>query len=109
MQTQGRKIILLIDGFSAHYIAFKPRNIRMEFFEANLTAHVQPLDAGAIRCFKARYRRQYCSRAIDLDEAGEEDIYKINLLESIKMAQHAWHKVSGETLANCWRHTQIFG
>jgi hypothetical protein len=73
-------------------------------FEPNMTSFVQPLDAGIIRCFKAHYRRAFCLHAIDLDEAGEDDIYKVNLLEVLLMAKEAWASVSAETIKNCWNH-----
>jgi hypothetical protein len=68
---------------------------------------VQPLDAGIIRCFKARYRHAFCIRALDLDDAGESDIYKIDLLEAMMMAKEAWDDVDSTTIKNCWDHTQI--
>jgi hypothetical protein len=69
-----------------------------------MTSFVQPLDAGVIRCFKAHYRRSFCLRALELDKAGETDVYKINLLEVMMMAKKAWDEVSAETIRNCWRH-----
>ena len=72
-----------------------------------MTSHIQPLDAGIIRCFKAKYRDLFCKRAIELDDLGESDIYNINLLEGILMARDAWEIVSQETIANCWKHANI--
>lgn len=72
-----------------------------------MTSFVQPLDAGIIRCFKAYYRRAFCMRAIEQDEAGVDDIYKINLLEVMLMAKEAWASISAQTIENCWNHTQI--
>ena len=72
-----------------------------------MTSFVQPLDAGIIRCFKAYYRRAFCIQAVEKDEAGEEDIYKINLLEALLMAKQAWQEITSETIANCWRHAGI--
>ncbi|KIJ26725.1 hypothetical protein M422DRAFT_272186 [Sphaerobolus stellatus SS14] len=37
MRAKGRHILLLIDNFSGHYINYEPRNIRVEFFEPNMT------------------------------------------------------------------------
>jgi hypothetical protein len=45
--------------------------------------------------------------AIELDEAGATDIYKINLLEVMLMTKAAWDAVSAETIQNCWNHTGI--
>jgi hypothetical protein len=55
-----------------------------------MTSFVQPLDAGIIQCFKAHYRHAFCIRAIDLDAAGEDDIYGINLLKIMHMARRSW-------------------
>ena len=108
MRRERRHICLLVDNFSAHCAAtYRPTNIKIEFFEPNMTAFVQPCDAGIIKCFKALYRRSHCSRAIDLDNAGEREIYKINLLESMTIAKKAWGQVTSETIAHCWRHSQI--
>lgn len=79
----------------------------MEYFEPNLTSFIQPLDAGIIRCFKAHYRCAFCLRAIELDDAGEQNIYEVNLLEAMFMARDAWRSVKAETIANCWGHTGI--
>jgi DDE superfamily endonuclease len=107
MQLQSRKICLFIDNFSGHNIAYKPTNIRLEWFEPNLTSHIQPLDAGIIHCFKALYHRAFCLHALELDDAGEANIYKINLLEAMMMAKEAWDNVSSTTIQACWDHTRI--
>jgi hypothetical protein len=107
MKREGRKVCLTLDNFAGHAIAYQPTNVILEFFEPNMTLFVQPLDAGIIRCFKAHYRNAMCMRALDLDEAGEEDIYKLDILEAMVMVRDAWKKVSPETIANCWKHTGI--
>jgi hypothetical protein len=99
--------VYTLDNFSAHEINYKPKNITLIPFEPNMTPFVQPLDAGIIRCVKAHYRRAFCMRAIELDEAEEPDIFKINLLEAMKMVREAWNAVSPTTIANCWDHTGI--
>ncbi|KAF9220550.1 hypothetical protein BS17DRAFT_759531 [Gyrodon lividus] len=45
--------------------------------------------------------------SVDLDEAGEREIYKIDLLEAMVMANEAWNSVMPETIRNCWNHTRI--
>jgi hypothetical protein len=103
-----RHICLLVDNFSAHRaVAYTPTNVQVEFFEPNMTAFVQPCDAGIIKCFKALYRRSLCSRALDLDDAGESEIYKVNLLEAMTIAKDAWDMVTAETINHCWSHTKI--
>ncbi|KAF9220181.1 hypothetical protein BS17DRAFT_759942 [Gyrodon lividus] len=70
-----------------------------------MTPFVQSCDAGIIQCFKALHRRNFSRQAIDLDEAGEREIYKIDLLEAMVMANEAWNSVMPETIRNCWNHT----
>ena len=101
MRGEGRHVLLIIDYFSGHSIQYQPTNIQIEFFEPNLTSFVQPLDAGIIWCVKAHYRGSFCQCAIDLDEAGERDIYKINLLEGMIMADATWKEVMPETIQHC--------
>ncbi|KIJ47446.1 hypothetical protein M422DRAFT_248844, partial [Sphaerobolus stellatus SS14] len=107
MGQRGRKIVLLLDNFSGHYVDYTPKNIQVEFFVPNLTSFVQPCDAGIIRCFKAHYRHAFCMRALDLEEAGEQNIYKVNLLEAMLMAKQGWDAVTQETILHCWNHTKI--
>jgi hypothetical protein len=107
MKRENRKICLFVDNFSAHKIPYEPSNIELEYFEPNMTPFVQPCDAGIIRCFKAGYCRHFCARAIELDDAGEQEIYKINLLEAMMMAKEAWNIVTSTTIEHCWDHTAI--
>jgi hypothetical protein len=52
LQVKKQKILLFQDNFSGHIVPPNLQNIRVENFEPNLTAHIQPLDQGIIRCFK---------------------------------------------------------
>ena len=107
MRERKRHVCLLVNNFSAHDLAFEPTNVTIHFFAPNLTSFIQPLDAGIIRCFKAHYQQSFCHWAINLDDAGERDIYNINLLEGMLMAKKAWKSVTQETMENCWNHTAI--
>ncbi|KIK74163.1 hypothetical protein PAXRUDRAFT_176505, partial [Paxillus rubicundulus Ve08.2h10] len=55
MKCERRYICLLINDFSGHKILYEPSNIDLEFFEPNMTALIQPCDAGIICCVKAHY------------------------------------------------------
>ena len=107
MRVANCQVCLFVDNFSGHTVDYEPTNVQLEFFEPNLTPFVQPCDAGVIHCLKALYRCEFCHRAIELDDAGEHEIYKINLLEGMMMVQRAWNQVSQQTITNCWNHTQI--
>jgi hypothetical protein len=46
-QIPPRKILLLQDNFSGHIVPTGLKNIKVENFKPNLTAHVQPMDQGS--------------------------------------------------------------
>lgn len=109
LQQQHRKILLLQDNFSAHIVPDDLQNIRVENFEPNLTAHVQPKDQGIIRCFKAHYRARFIERSINRYDEGitPGKIYDINQLQAMRLADLAWHDVNTLTIQNCWRKSGI--
>src|SRR5262245_13698155 len=97
MHQENHKVCLTVDNFSGHNISYQPTNVKIEFFEPNLTPFVQPLDAGIIQCFKAHYCQALCQCTLNLDQAGEHDIYKIKLKEAMFMARVAWNAITPET------------
>ena len=109
LQGKKRKILLLQDNFSGHIVPPGLQCIRIENFEPNLTAHVQPKDQGIIRCFKAHYRARFIQRAIDRYDEGvtPANIYKINQLEAMRLADAAWQEVDTTTIRNCWQKAGI--
>jgi hypothetical protein len=56
MKADNRHILLLADNFSGHKTEKSWANVQIKFFEPNLTAFVQPADAGVIRALKAHFR-----------------------------------------------------
>ena len=68
------KILLLQDIFSGQVIPADLKNIQVENFKSNLTAHIQPKDQGIIQCFKAHYCSRFIKWAVDCYDEG------INLL-----------------------------
>ncbi|CUA76151.1 Tigger transposable element-derived protein 6 [Homo sapiens] [Rhizoctonia solani] len=108
MRREGRRILLLCDNASSHkHDAADYPNLHVEFLSPNLTAWLQPMDAGIIAAFKSRYRRRFARLAIRRDDAGIANIYKINQLEAMELAAAAWDSISPATISNCWRHTGI--
>lgn len=108
MQRQNRYILLLCDNAPSH--SHNPADyphVGIEYLAPNLTAWVQPMDGGIIRCFKAMYKREFVQLAIERDYQGIDDIYKIDQLQAMRIASKAWSLVSSQTIANCWRHVGI--
>ncbi|KAG8993163.1 hypothetical protein FRB90_000772, partial [Tulasnella sp. 427] len=108
MRKERRHVLLLVDNAPSHI--FKPEtltNVTVEFLSPNLTSRIQPNDGGIIKAFKAHYKSLFCKRAIDREEAGEVDLYKIDQLEAMRLADEAWTCVTSTTIRNCWRHVKI--
>ena len=107
--SKNRKVLLLQDNFSGHIIPDGLQNIHIENFRPNLTSHVQPMDQGIIWCFKAHYRATYIERAIDCYELGTtpSDIYDIDQLQAMRLADAAWCRVDVTTIQNCWAKAGI--
>ena len=104
LQAEGQKILLLQDNFSGHIVPSNLQSIHVENFEPNLTVHVQPKDQGIIRCFKAHYRAKFIQQAVDRYDEGitPANIYDINQLQAMRMADEAWGEVDTTTIRNCW-------
>jgi hypothetical protein len=118
-QMARRKVLLLIDGFSAHESAVKQLledpaipsliNTRVEFLPANATSLYQPCDQGIIQNLKVHYRRMWLDHMIQVIERGGDPLKQTTLLHATHWAIEAWQKVSPSTIANCWRKSGLFG
>lgn len=104
----GRHAILCIDNAPSHiFDDSKFTNTKVVFLVPNMTSHIQPMDAGIIRAFKAHYRQLYILRALERFEDGCDNIYAIDQLEGMNIANEAWTYVTSKTVANCWKHAGI--
>ena len=77
------------------------------FTQVVLVLRVITGGSGVVRIGRKGVPLTMCLRAIDLDDAGTSEIYKLNILEGMNMAKAAWGAVSSETIAHCWKHTDI--
>lgn len=104
-----KQVLLLQDNFTGHIPPSNLRAIRVENFEPNLTSHVQPNDQGIIRCFKAHYRAKFIERAINRYDSNvtPTDIYDIDQLQAMRLADAAWREVDTTTIRHCWRKAGI--
>ncbi|GBC04023.1 hypothetical protein RclHR1_05480006 [Rhizophagus clarus] len=89
-QTQNRKILLLINNASSHFNPDDHNNrvtehtndnlnlshIKVHFLPPNTIAHLQPMDAGIIKNFKAIYKQHYIRHIIHYN--------KINIKEAME-------------------------
>ncbi|GET00208.1 tigger transposable element-derived protein 6-like [Rhizophagus clarus] len=98
-RAQNRKILLLIDNASSHFNPDEHNNqvtehtndslnlshVRVHFLSPNTTAHLQPMDAGIIKSFKAIYKQHYIRHIIHQFEANVDlKSNKINVKEAME-------------------------
>ena len=104
-QKKNRPVLLLMDNVASHFPDVSLECVTVHHLPPNTTSHLQPLDAGIIRSFKAYYRGHQVKRLIELLE--EDKKADINLKEAIRYLALAWKSVSCATIKNCWKHTGI--
>lgn len=65
MVKRYRKICLLVDNCSAHHVeGLVLKNIELEFFPANCTSLIQPLDQGIIHSVTCSYRKRLIEKML---------------------------------------------
>lgn len=84
MQQLGkRNVLLIMDNAPTHQLAdLHLSNTTVEFFPANVTSVVQPMDAGIIRAVKQRYRTKFIKHKIAAYDMGKPKS-KLNMREVV--------------------------
>ena len=113
MKKKNRHVLLLSDNCPSH-LKFNQDdypNVRVVFFPPKMTSHIQPMDAGIIHAFKAHYHSSFISCAINFYDTGItlSDVYKIDQLTAMKLANQAWKCLDQSVFVNCWWKTGILG
>lgn len=104
MRRQRRHVLLLMDNAPSHIIP-ELTNVKVHFLPPTTTSHLQPLDAGIIAAFKARYRRQQLQWIVEaIDTKKSTTLY---LDDAIRFIHRAWNGVTQTTIFNCWRHVGL--
>lgn len=114
-QISDRKVVLLINNFSAHELAIENlgeslQNTRVIWLRANSTSLLQPLDQGIIKNFKAYYCKYWLEYILDETEQGKNLLKTMNVLKAIRFLCKAWRlDLQPETITNCWKKSEITG
>jgi hypothetical protein len=74
-RTKKRQVLLLVDNASSHSLndgetLLQLSNITLKYLPPNTTSHLQPMDAGVIKSFKAKYKHLYCRHILRQFESG---------------------------------------
>ena len=115
-RMQGRRVLLLLDSFSAHSAALRTltesntlKNIRVEFLPPNCTSVYQPLDQEIIANFKLLYRRYWLRFMVEHSLQDRDPIKQMHVLWAIQWAIAAWGEVTSQTIDNCFVKSTLFG
>jgi hypothetical protein len=116
-RMRGRKVLLLLDNFSAHQRAVSEAldrnsliNTRVEWLPANTTSLIQPLDQGIINNLKVYYRKQLVEFYINEVHFDRDPLASINIHTAILWLIDAYQRgIKDTTIANCWLKTGLFG
>ncbi|GMF52292.1 unnamed protein product [Phytophthora fragariaefolia] len=112
MRAAQRHILLLVDNASSDsHGDLVLTNVQVESLPPNTTTHLQPLDAGIIASFKARFKALQIDQAIDRFDADEDvdgrTVYKIDQLQAMQWGQELWKTTRASTIAHCWQKTGL--
>ncbi|CAB4392116.1 unnamed protein product [Rhizophagus irregularis] len=77
-------------------------NIELIYLLPNTTAHLQPMDAGIIHSFKAKYKQEFCRYLIWQFDSGVDHVKnKLNIKEAIDYIAESWNNFTPTTIQNC--------
>jgi hypothetical protein len=103
MASKSRKILLFVDHCPAHPKDVRNfKNVQVEFFPANTTSVLQPMDQGVIKALKQKFHRSFVLRLLQRLNSNE-DSYKVSLLDAVSMLAMAWNLFGKDIIANCLR------
>jgi hypothetical protein len=106
MRRQNRHILMFLDNASSHAKDLKLNNVILKFLPANTTSHLQPLDQGIIKAFKACCRKRMMERLvakIEQDDSVTELCKEINVLDAVHWIRELWKETRIETVSRCFK------
>jgi transposase len=102
MTKKKRSIVMIVDNCPAHPHVKGLKSMKLVFLPPNTTSVTQPMDQGVIRNLKLHYRKLVIQKKIRAIDTKTE--FAINVLDALRMLNHAWSNVTSNTIANCYHH-----
>lgn len=106
MVRQKRKILLFLDNAPSH-LKINLSNIKLQFFPANTTSKLQPMDQGIIQTLKLKFRNRQLKKMVrEMDHSskcGSEILKNISLLDAIYWIDRSWKEVETSTIVKCYK------
>jgi hypothetical protein len=106
MRRQNLHILMFLDNAYSHAKDLKLNNVILKILPANTTSHLQPLDQGNIKAFKARYRKRMMKSLvakIEQDDSVTELSKEINVLDAVHWIRESWKETRIETVSRCFK------
>ena len=111
MQLQQRKILLFLDNAPSHPKDVSLTNVKLQFFPANTTSKLQPLDQGIILNMKVHVHYHKCllCKVLAILNADNPPLAStiassINVLDCSLWVAAAVKEISAATVIHCFAH-----
>ena len=106
LDVENRKGLLFLDNAPSHLETPQGnfQNIKLASLPKNTTSQLQPCDAGVIRNFKIKYRKQYLKRVISIKKKKKKasDIIRgVDLLQCMRWVNQAFQQIAKEMIKHC--------
>ena len=106
MRLQNRHILLFLDNAPSHPKHIELTNIKLVFFPANTTSHLQPMDQGIIQNLKTQYRKRVLRHTLHvLDTPGatlETVVKEITVLDACYWISSSMKDIASDTVTKCF-------
>ncbi|KRZ74564.1 Tigger transposable element-derived protein 1 [Trichinella papuae] len=105
------KVLLILDNVTGHpeNLQFENEEVDVAFLPPNTSSHIQPLDQGVIRTFKAYYTRRSMARLVAfMDEDNHLEVTEcwknFSIADCLCLIKESVSELKSETVNACWRN-----
>ena len=108
-EMQLQKILLFLDNAHSHPKDVSLTNVKLQFFPANTTSKLQPLDQGIIQNMKVHYRKRLLHKVLATLNADNPPLAStvassINVLDCCLWVAAAVKEITAATVIHCFAH-----